>query len=192
MDREAEPDQRPVQQYRDYLRLLARLQLSPRLRAKLDASDVVQDALLQAHAGRGQFRGRTEAEWLAWLRAILANALAAAARRFGAAGRDLSRERSLEAELEMSAARLGGLLAADQSSPSERAGRGEEFVRLARALARLPADQQRAVELHHLKGLPLAEVAARMGRSRAAVVGLLFRGLKALRALLQEPGGGAT
>jgi RNA polymerase sigma-70 factor (ECF subfamily) len=176
-----------LERYRDYLSLLARLQLGSRLRAKLDASDVVQQALLQAHAGRAQFRGRTEAEWLSWLRAILANALAAAARQFSAEARDLTRERSLEADLDLSSSRLEALCVADQSSPSQRAVRGEELLRLARAMARLPADQQTAVELHYLKGLPVAEVASQLGRSRPAAVGLLFRGLKRLRELLRGP-----
>ena len=48
----------------------------------------------------------------------------------------------------------------------------------------LPPDQRRVVELHHLKGLPVAEVAKLMDRTRPAVVGLLFRGLKKLRELL--------
>jgi RNA polymerase sigma-70 factor (ECF subfamily) len=187
VDPTADTADRPLERYRDYLRLLARLQLSPRLQAKLDASDVVQQALLRAHENRAQFRGADEAEWLAWLRAILANVLAAAARRFTAEARDLERERSLEARLEESSSRLGGLLVAGHSSPSERAVRGEEFLRLARALAQLPADQQRVVELHHLKGLPVAEVARQLDRTRPAVVGLLYRGLKRLRELLQEP-----
>jgi RNA polymerase sigma-70 factor (ECF subfamily) len=170
------------------LRLLARLQLSPRLQAKLDASDAAQQTLLQAHANRAQFRGQTEAEWLAWLRAILANVLAAAARQFAAEARDLHREQSLEAALEFSSSRLGSLLVADQSSPSERAVLGEEVLRLAQAIAQLPPDQQRVVELHHLQGMPVAEVATLMGRSRPAVVGLLFRGLKKLRELLWEHG----
>jgi RNA polymerase sigma-70 factor (ECF subfamily) len=184
----ADADERLLESYRDYLRLLARLQLNPRLQAKLDASDVVQQVILQAHASRAQFRGRTEAEWLGWLRAILANALAAATRRFSAEARDLGRERSLEAELELSSSRLEGLLAADQSSPSERAVRCEELLRLAHAMNRLPEDQRRVVELHHLKGLPVADVAQRMGRTRPAVVGLLFRGLNKLRQLLREQG----
>ena len=66
--------------------------------------------------------------------------------------------------------------------------RGEELLRLSQALACLPEDQRRAVELHYLKGLPVAEVAEQIGRTRPAAVGLLFRGLKRLRELLGEPG----
>ena len=186
----AAPNERPLEAYRDYLRLLARTQLSPRLRTKLDASDAAQQTLLQAHEARAQFRGTTEAERLAWLRAILANVLAAAARSYETAARDLSREHSLEVELGLSSSRLGCLLAADQTSPSQRAVRGEDVLRLAAALARLPEDQRRVVELHHLKGLTIAEVAGQMERTRPAVVGLLFRGLRTLRGLLREDGEG--
>jgi RNA polymerase sigma-70 factor (ECF subfamily) len=79
-----------LERCREYLRMLARLQLHPRLHGKLDASDVVQQTLLSAHANRGQFRGRTEAELLGWLRQILANHLAGAVRQFGAALRDVN------------------------------------------------------------------------------------------------------
>ena len=57
-----------VEAHADYLRLLARLHLAPQPRRKLDPSDVVQQALLQAHAKRGQFRGQTADEWAGWLR----------------------------------------------------------------------------------------------------------------------------
>jgi RNA polymerase sigma-70 factor, ECF subfamily len=183
---------RPLEGYRDYLRLLARVQLSPRLQAKLDPSDIVQQTLLEAHKCRGQFRGQSEAEWLAWLRAILAHVLAAAARRFAAGARDLGRERSLEAEVDLSSERLEGLLAADQTSPSEGTVRGEDLLRLAHAMACLPPDQRQVVEMHHLKGMPLTEVAALLGRSRPAVAGLLFRGLNKLRQLLPDREGGET
>jgi RNA polymerase sigma-70 factor (ECF subfamily) len=186
VDPTADSNERPLARYRDYLCLLTRLQLNPRLQAKLDASDIVQQALLQAYASREQFRGRTEAEWLGWLRAILASVLALAARRFDTRARQLSRERSLEAELDRSSSRLECLLAADLTSPSEGVVRGEEIVRLALALAQLPADQRQVVELHHLRGLQIAQVAEQMGRTRPAVVGLLFRGLKKLRALLRD------
>lgn len=187
MDAPPNSAKRSLESYREYLRLLTRLQLGPRLQAKLDASDVVQQAILQAHANRGQFRGTTEAEWLAWLRVILANTLAAIGRQFEASSRDLNRERSLELELEESSTRLESLLVADQTSPSQKVARAEELLRLAHALTGLPNDQRQVIELHHLKRLPVAEVAVQMGRTRAAVVGLLFRGLKKLRELLREP-----
>ncbi len=183
----ARDDIRPIEEHREYLKLLARLRLGPRLRAKLDASDLVQQAILQAHERQDQFRGRGEGEWLAWLRSILASTIAGALRRFETQARDAAREQSLEAELEHSAARLEVLLAADQTSPSEGAVRSEELLRLAEALGGLPEDQRRAVELHYLAGLPVAEVAELIGRSRPAAVGLLFRGLKRLREILNDP-----
>jgi RNA polymerase sigma-70 factor (ECF subfamily) len=110
---------RKIEDYRDYLLLLVRIQMGTRLSEKLDASDIVQQAVLRAHEKRAQFRGGTEGEWLAWLRAILASALAGAASGFDTQARDPGRERSLEAELERSSSRLESLLAADETSPSE-------------------------------------------------------------------------
>jgi RNA polymerase sigma-70 factor (ECF subfamily) len=175
-----------LERSRAYLCLLARFRLSPRLQAKLDPSDVVQQTLLKAHENLAQFRGQSPAEFMAWLRQILANQLAEAARKFGAGARDLSRERSLQADLDESSARLQAWLAADQSSPSQRAMQEEQLLRLAEALDELPPDQRRAVELHHFQGHPVAEVARLMDRGPEAVVGLLYRGLKKLRRLLED------
>jgi RNA polymerase sigma-70 factor (ECF subfamily) len=184
MPRAAAGPPRPLEEHREYLRLLARLQLDPRVRGQMDPSDVVQQTLLAAYRKFGQFRGRTDAELRAWLRAILANRLALAARQFG---RRDARGRSLEAALETSSARLEALLASDQSSPSQGALRAERLVELAEALAKLPDDQRMALELRHLRGLSVPDVAEVMGRSTVSVTGLLYRGGKALRKLMSDP-----
>lgn len=173
---------------RSYLRLLAGLQLDPRLQAKLDPSDLVQQTLLQAYQALDQFRGTSEAELAAWLRQILARTLANATRDLHRARRDVARERSLEAAIEASSARLEAWLAAGQPSPGEQAGRNEQLARLAEALAELPQAQRQALELHYLRGWTVAEVAGELGRSTTAVVGLVHRGLKQLRSRLQELG----
>jgi RNA polymerase sigma-70 factor (ECF subfamily) len=175
-----------LERFRDYLCLLARLQLAPRFQGKVDLSGVVQLTLLEAHQARDQIRDRSESQRAAWLRRILANNLRDEVRKLGAAARDVARERSLEAALEESSTRLEACLAADQPSPSQQAQRHEQLLGLAAALARLPDDQRQAVELHHLQGRPLAEVATCLGRSKGAVAALLFRGLKKLRALLED------
>lgn len=181
------PDQRlDLERFREYLRLLARLQLDPRLQAKIDLSGVVQQTLWEAHQASDRFPAEDGAQQAAWLRRILLNNLTDEVRKLDAKSRRLAREQSLEQLLEASSARLEALLKADQSSPSARAVRQERVARLAEALARLPEAQRRAVELHHLQGQPLAEVAVTLGRSREAAAGLVYRGLKKLRDLLAE------
>jgi RNA polymerase sigma-70 factor (ECF subfamily) len=171
--------------YRDYLTLLARLQISPRLQAKIDVSGVVQITLLEAHRGMSQLHGRSETQRAAWLRRILVNNLADEIRKLATGKRDIGRERSLEAALDESSSRLEAFLAAEQSSPSERADREEQLLRLAHALSRLPENQRRAVELHYLKGQSLGAIAAELGSTKPAVAGLLHRGLHCLRTLMK-------
>jgi RNA polymerase sigma-70 factor, ECF subfamily len=174
-----------LERYRAYLRLLARLHLDPRLRGKLDPSDMVQQTLLQAHQGLTGFRGQ-DAQLAAWLRRILARNLARAVRDFARGKRDLAHERSLEAALAGSSERLGAWPAAGQPSPSEEAQRHEQAVRLAEALGRLPHAQREALVLQHWQGRSLAQIGAHLGRSPEAVAGLIKRGLKGLRELLGE------
>jgi len=175
---------RPVESYRGYLLLLARVHLAHQFQNRLDPSDLVQQTLLKAHQNRSQFRGTSEAERMAWLRAILANTLADAVRKFSP--KTGGWERSLEAALEQSSRNLEAILVAEQTSPSQRVIRHEQLTRLADAIAMLPDDQRQAVELRHLQGLATAEIAARMNRSVAAIGGLLQRGLRSLRVSLDE------
>ena len=175
---------RPLDGYRDYLRLLARLQLDPRLQGMIDPSDIVQQTMLKAHEKKDQFRGSTEVERAAWLRAILSNQIADALRRHGRQ-RGI-REQSLEAAQEQSSARINSWLESERSSASQRLMRQERLLSMAGAMAKLPEDQRVALELRHLKGCSVPEVARRMGKNLPAVAGLLHRGLKALRERMGE------
>jgi RNA polymerase sigma-70 factor, ECF subfamily len=176
---------RSLEQYADYLRLLARIHIDPRLRARLDPSDVVQQTLLVAHEKFVQFRGQSDRELAAWLRAILASVLAQAARRFY--HNEPERARSLDRAIEQSSARLESWLAEDQSTPSQKAVRAEQLGTLSRALAQLPDDQRTAIELHHFQGLSVPESARRMNKTVASVTGLLYRGGKELRQRMSDP-----
>ncbi len=175
-----------LERFRLYLLLLARLQVGRRAQGQLEPSDVVQQTLLEAHRKRAQFRGTSDAERAAWLRQMLAFNLADARRHLGRDKRDAARERSLEQELEQSSIRLGSWLSAEQASPSEEAVRHEEAVRVAAALARLPEANREAVVLRYYERLSLDEISARLGRTPAAVAGLLKRGLKQLRESLRD------
>jgi RNA polymerase sigma-70 factor (ECF subfamily) len=175
-----------LERFRAYLRLLARLQLDPRLQGKLDPSDVVQQTLLQALQALDRFQHRSDAELAAWLRQILAHNLANAARDLGRAKRAVARECSLEAALEQSSARLEAWLAAEQPSPSQQAERKEQVLRLAEALGSLPEAQREALTRRYLQSWSLDDIGRHLGRSPAAVAGLIKRGLKQLRLLLHE------
>lgn len=177
----------PLEHFRNYLGLLARAQLRPLLRGKVEDSDVVQQTLLEAHRHADQFRGTTSGEQAVWLRQILARQLANLARDFQRERRDVRKECSLEQAIEQSSARLEAWLEAEQSSPSERAERNEQLLILASALACLPDSQREAVEMRYLQGLSLEEIAVQMDRTPGAVAGLLHRGLDALRQHLGEP-----
>lgn len=169
------------ERFRDYLRLLAGLQIGPRLRVKLDPSDLVQQTLLKAYQARAQFRGSSSGEMSAWLRQILARTLADAARDLGRECRDIARERSLEATLDHSSAKLEAWLVASGLAPGEQADRNEQMLHLAAALTTLPEPQQQAVLMRYYEGRSLEEIGQRLDRSRAGVASLLRRGLDRLR-----------
>ncbi len=104
-----------------------------------------------------------------------------------AQSRDVHREQRFQRQLDRSSIALGKLLASPDPSPSQIASRREAVVVLADALARLPEDYREVLVLHHLEGLPLTEVAGRMGCTIAAAKGLRTRAVLQLRTLLKEP-----
>jgi RNA polymerase sigma-70 factor (ECF subfamily) len=179
MDR-IDPEQQ-LERFREYLALLVRLQVHDQFQGKVDLSGLVQQTLTEAHQAWDTLDSLEEGQQTAWLCTALAHNLQDEVRKLNAACRNVYRERSLEQAMNDSSARLQAWLAAEQSSPSERAIRNEDLLRLAEALARLPEDWRTAVELHHLQGRSVLEVAELMGRSHAAVGALLVRGMKRLR-----------
>jgi RNA polymerase sigma-70 factor (ECF subfamily) len=178
-----------VESYRAYLLLLARRQVPPADRARLDPSGVVQQTLLEAHQAADLMAALDPGRRLAWLRTALARNLADEYRRANAGKRDVRREERLAAGVEESASGLIGWLAADQPSPSQKADQNEQLLRLADALTGLPAAQREAIERHYFHAEPVAAVAAVLGRTPAAVAGLLKRGLRTLRETLHQPEG---
>lgn len=176
-----------LESYRNYLLLLARVQIGRRLQGKVDPADLVQDTFLDAHRQFGAFRGETQGAFAAWLRSILAGQLAHLVRRYcGTEARDVRLENSLEGELDASSGALARGLTAPGTSPSEAAARREDLIRLADALEGLARDYRDVILFRQIEGLPFAEVARRMGRSEDGVQKLWVRGLLALRRALEE------
>jgi RNA polymerase sigma-70 factor (ECF subfamily) len=171
------------ERYRGYLLMLARSRLMHVLPGKFDASDVVQETLLKAHAHQEQFRGQSEGEWRAWLRQILANTLADALR-------DRGREPKILEVLEKSSLRLEAWLAAEHTSSSGHVEREERLIQLADAFTTLADDERTALELRYLHDprWSLAQIAEHLNRPTAkAVAGILARGLEKLREVLRDP-----
>jgi RNA polymerase sigma-70 factor (ECF subfamily) len=179
-DETAEID-RVMRRYRAYLRMLAELRLDPRLRGKLDPSDIVQQSMIQAYQAWDQLRGTSERERLAWLQRIVVRNVLHALRDFRRAKRDVCREMSLDGAVDASSARLERWLAADQSTPSGRIERADELLRIADAVDGLPDAQRDAVVLFYWQGCSVAEIAENLDRSVPAVAGLLHRGVGQLR-----------
>jgi RNA polymerase sigma-70 factor (ECF subfamily) len=167
---------------RDYLGLAARARVESWLRAKVDASDLVQQTLLEAHRGFGHFQGATEAEWLAWLRRILDHNAADFIRHYrGTDKRQVAREVPLAGPGNGSTACGFPEPAAPGESPSAAAVRHESELQLAAALAKLSPDHREVILLRNLQRLPFDEVARRMSRSRPAAQMLWMRAIQKLQ-----------
>lgn len=180
------PSDTEVENFRAYLRMLAQVQLNPRLQGKIDLSGVVQQTLLEAHLEWERARQLELPQKTAWLRKLLAHNLADEVRKLQTDKRNVAREQSLEAALDQSSARLQAWLTSEQSSPSQPAERDEQAMRLTAILGQLPEAQREALVLQHWHGWSLAEIAEHLGRSRSAVAGLIKRGLQRLRLELEK------
>jgi RNA polymerase sigma-70 factor (ECF subfamily) len=166
--------------YRDYLRALAEESIGQQSSESLGAR-VVEQVLQEAHDAPDQLRGKTEQELAAWLRTILNKTIADALHvslhpEGGALDTAKPKDKPAAHLADMHEALPPGMLASHN----------EQLLQLAAALKRLPEDQRAVVEMKHLHGLSMADICERTGRSKHAVVGLLFHGLTTLRKLMDE------
>jgi RNA polymerase sigma-70 factor (ECF subfamily) len=173
---------RLLELYRNYLLLLARMEVGQRLQRKLDASDLVQETFLDAHRNFANFEGRTESQFLAWLRTILAGKVANTIRHYvGTQGRDIRLEQELSASFDLSSLKLDHLATTSVASPSQAAIKREQSVLMADTLQRLPEDYREVILLRHWEELSFPEIARRMSRSVDSVEKLWMRALARMR-----------
>jgi RNA polymerase sigma-70 factor, ECF subfamily len=170
------PDTPPdLLRFEPALLLWARCQLPAWVRGKLDPADLVQQTLLEAVAA-DKLAGRPDHEVLAYLRRALTHNLIDATRKYAPT--------KAEAAALGSSVRLADWLAAEQTSPSERADRNERFERLAVAMTDLPDSQRVVVELRYLHGMKVTDIAHELGKTEGAVSLLLHRAVTKLRVVL--------
>jgi RNA polymerase sigma-70 factor, ECF subfamily len=176
-----------IESCRSYLLLVAERALAPDLRAKEGASDLVQDALVDAQREARRWKGRAEAsdELRAWLRAFLMHKIAHAARRYRGTGkRRIAREVSLSTvEADPSMAET---LVADQTSVGTRAARREEEAALQSALNRLPERMRQTVLWRHNEDCSFEEIGRQLGCSNVAARNLWLKALQQLQAELKD------
>jgi RNA polymerase sigma-70 factor, ECF subfamily len=171
-----------LERYRNYLELLARLEIGRRLQNKVDYGDLVQETFLEAHRNFHLFRGDNEPAFVAWLRSILSGRISSLLKRYlKSQGRDVRREQRLEINLSHSTCMLDQALFAPGSTPSRQLLKREQGVLLAEALAQLAPDYREVIILRHFDQLGFPDVARQMNRTEDSVQKLWVRALTKLR-----------
>ena len=167
---------------RPWLKMLAERQIPRALRGKVDASDIAQQALVDAWRGQEQFRGKTHAERLAWLRVILTRAIMRCDRDLlQTAKRGKGREKTLQAAIDRDSVMMEQLAVGKEPGPESIAEGAEQSLLLAAALQKLPENYRTVLTLRHIDGLSHEEIARQIDRSSAATRMLWIRALEALK-----------
>ena len=161
------------------LRAYVRLHLSPELRARESASDIVQSVCREVLEHIDRFRYGGEAGFKHWLYATALRRILDKDDFHTAQRRDVRREVPAEAAATM-------LAAWNAPSPSRLAEAREELLRLERGFDRLGEAQREVIVLSRLVGCSHREIAERLGTTEAAARVALHRALARLSALLQE------
>ena len=181
-------------QHRDRLRRMVELRLDPRLRPRLDASDVVQDAFIDVARDLNAYLADPRLPPLLWLRLHVGRRLTTLHRQhLGTRMRDASLEISLYqgALPQASSAALASMLLGRHTSPTQAAERAERMLRVQEALNSLDPIDREVLALRHFEQLGRSEAALVLGISQEAGAKRYFRALKRLKDVLATlPGGG--
>lgn len=185
--------------YRNYMRMVVRTGLGPKLRERVELSDVVQEALVEVVRQFPQFTGQNEAALVGWLRRLVGQKLAdlgryhSRAKRSGGAP-DLALDAAIDPAGGGGSSGEGGgggklldMLALSQTSPSELASRRELTVLLADAVAGLQEGEAEVLWLYHAENLSFETIGDRLGVSRKSVRGIYARGLRDLKRTFDAP-----
>jgi RNA polymerase sigma-70 factor, ECF subfamily len=180
--------QRLLVRHRDRLKTMVSVRMDPRLRRRLDPSDVVQEALADAWEKLSGYLEERPLPFYPWLRQLAWKKLVDLHRKHVLAqGRSVKRERGWRLDLpDQSAADLAGRLAASGTSPSGSVIREEDRLGVQRALGALPERDREVLVLRYLEGLSTAEVAAILAITEAAVKMRHLRAIQRLRELLDQ------
>ncbi len=180
--------------YRDRLRRMVELRIDPRLRARIDASDVLQEAFIDVARDLDAYLADPKLPPLLWLRLHVGRRLTTLYRQhLGTQMRDAGVEISLyrDALPEASSAALASMLLGKHTSPTQAAQRAELLLRVQEALNSLDPIEREILALRHFEQLSRAQTADVLGISQEAGAKRYFRALKRLKGVLSAmPGGG--
>ncbi len=185
MKRTQQQTEDDLERRRPILISLAEALLSPAFRGHIDASDLVQQTLMEAHCNIDELSKLDDAPLLAWLHSALKHNVLDAVRHLRTAKNNVARNVRI-GDLQNSFVRLEQLLVAHDTSPSQVLQRNEDISRMLAALQTLPSNQRMAVILKHLRGHTLKEVSEMLEVSESAVAGLLHRGRQQLLLCMKE------
>src|SRR6516225_3773853 len=179
--------------YRERLRRMVELRMDPRLRTRVDASDVLQEAYLDLAGDLESYRADLKLPPLLWMRLHVGRRLAMLHRRhLGTRLRDAGLEISLyrEALPQASSAALAAMLLGRQTSPTQAAQRAERLLRIQEALNTLDPIDREVLALKHFEELSRAETAEVLSISPETAAKRYFRALKRLKEVLASMPGG--
>lgn len=179
-------------EHRDRLRRMVRLRLDRRLNGRVDASDVIQEAYLDAAKRFSEFEKKREVSPFVWLRFLTSQKLAQVHRyHLGTCARDAGREVSIDvgAGPEASSAALAAQLVGRFSSPSHAVNRAEQRQRIQDSLNRMECVDREILALRHFEQLDNAEAAEVLGIEKQAAYKRYVRAIRRLKDYLQEASG---